>query len=213
MNWKEWFKYYFLNIDAVIAMCIFAAVVYFLITQKRKKCKFMGLNGDIKTGKKKKVRKTGKAKKVGKKNTRGVKLNKHEEECRRIFQELYGKRFKSVRPEWLRNPVTGKNLELDGFCPDIETSKGVGLAFEYDGEQHSKFNSHFHRGGPDEFVYQVKKDTWKDMKCKERGVTLIRIPHFVAFTDLRRYIIHELERQKVTVPVMNRGMFNGNMYN
>jgi hypothetical protein len=210
MNWKEWFKYYFLNIDAVIAMCIFAAVAYFLITQKRKKCKFMGLNGgDLsKSKKKKKTKNTGRKRANG-----GAKLNKHEEECRRIFQELYGKKFKSVRPEWLRNPVTGKNLELDGFCPEIETQKGTGLAFEYDGEQHSKFNSHFHRGGPNEFVYQVKKDNWKDMKCKERGVTLIRIPHFVAYTDLRRYIIHELERQKVNIPVMNRGMFSGNMYN
>jgi len=213
MNWKEWFKYYFLNIDAIIAMCIFAAVAYFLMTQKRKKCKFMGLGNDRIIKSKSKKKKTGKKGKNPTNLTKKPKLNKHEEECRRIFQELYGKKFKSVRPDWLRNPVTGKNLELDGYCPDIETLKGIGLAFEYDGEQHSKFNSHFHKNGHDEFIYQVKKDTWKDLKCKEKGVTLVRIPHFVAFTDLRRYIIHELERQKVTIPIMNRGLFSGNMYN
>lgn len=202
-TWTEWFKYYVLNIDSIIAICVFSAAIYFIITQKRKKCKFLGLGALNK----KPTKKTAKKKK-GKK-----KINKHEEECRRIFQELYGKQFKSVRPDWLRNPTTGKNLELDGFCSSIETPKGMGLAFEYDGEQHSKFNSHFHKKGPDEFVYQVKKDTWKDLKCRERGVALVRIPHFVAYTDLRRYIIHELERQKIPLPSANRGLFNGNMYN
>lgn len=205
-TWTEWFKYYFLNIDGIIAICVFSAVIYFIVTQKRKKCKFLGLGALNRKPAKKSVKKPTKKKK-------GKKLNKHEEECRRIFQELYGKQFKSVRPDWLRNPTTGKNLELDGFCSSIETPKGVGLAFEYDGEQHSKFNSHFHKKGPDEFVYQVKKDTWKDLKCKERGVALVRIPHFVAYTDLRRYIIHELERQKIPTPTTSRGIFNGNMYN
>lgn len=206
MNWGEWFKHYFLNIDAIIAICIFAIAVYFILTQKRKKCKFMGLDNNTVTVNLKKIKKEKKKQKAPKK------LNKHEEECRRIFQELYGKRFKSVRPSWLRNPVTGKNLELDGFCPEIDTHMGNGLAFEYDGEQHSKFNSHFHKGGHNEFVYQVKKDSWKDLKCKERGVALVRIPHFVAFHDLKRYIISELQRQKIELPSMNRGLFKQNMY-
>lgn len=208
MSWLEWFKKYFLNIDGVIAICIFCAVVYFVVTQKKKKYKFLGL-GAVKGQNPKKIKKK---KKVSKKGVKRV--NKHEEECRRIFQNIFGKQFKSTRPDWLKNPTTGKNLELDGFCQTIETPKGVGLAFEYDGEQHAKFNSHFHKKGHDEFVYQVKKDTWKDLKCKERGVTLIRIPHFVAYTDLRRYILSELERQKVAIPVMNRGIFTtNNMYN
>jgi hypothetical protein len=220
MNWTEWFKYYFLNIDALIAVCIFAAAVYFVITQKRKKCKFMGLDGKGLNFKSKK--KKGKSMGAAAPKPKKRKLNKHEEECRRIFQELFGTKFKSVRPDWLKNPTTKKNLELDGFCPHIETPKGVGLAFEYDGEQHSKFNSHFHKSGHDEFIYQVKKDTWKDLKCRERGVALVRIPHFVAFTDLRRYIVHELKRQGISIPMIhnissnyhsNREIGMGNMYN
>lgn len=75
---------------------------------------------------------------------------------------------------------------------------GVGLAFEYDGAQHAKYSpNHFHRNGVNEFVYQVKKDEWKDMRCKQKGVLLIRIPHFVAYEDLERYIKSELNRKNV----------------
>ena len=108
------------------------------------------------------------------------KFNKSEERCREIFEDIFDAKFKSIRPNWLKNPVTGQNLELDGFSPSIKTSMGQGIAFEYDGIQHAEYNKHFHRNGPAEFIYQTKKDSWKDLKCKENGVFLIRIPHFVA---------------------------------
>lgn len=123
------------------------------------------------------------------------KLNKAEERCREIFQEIFQTQFKSVRPGWLKNPTTNKNLELDGYCPHIDTPIGQGLAFEYDGVQHSQYNKHFHKGGPEEFVYQTKKDSWKDLRCEQEGVLLIRIPHFVAFQDLERYIKQKLKRK------------------
>lgn len=123
------------------------------------------------------------------------KLNKHEERCREIFEEIFDAKFKSTRPNWLQNPVTKKNLELDGFAPNIKTKLGKGLAFEYDGAQHSQYNKHFHRGGPEEFIYQTKKDSWKDLRCKQEGVLLIRIPSFVAFQDLERYIKQKLTRE------------------
>ena len=198
MGLGEWCKKYLLNLDAIIVICLTITVLYFIYTSKRKKYKFHGLNPDLDL--------TSQPKK-SKKIKKSPKLNKHEEECRRIFQEIFNTKFTSVRPGWLKNPVTNKNLELDGYAPDISTPLGKGLAFEYDGEQHAKFNSHFHKAGPDEFVYQVKKDSWKDLKCKEKGIMLIRIPHMVAFQDLRRYITTELERQKVEIP-LSRGTFS-----
>ena len=199
-SWGSWFKRYIFNLDSIIVVCLIIVVVYFIINRKKKKYKFQGLTPDDEFQRRSPVKK--KAVK---------KLNKHEEECRRIFQELFGAKFKSTRPFFLKNPVTGKNLELDGYNPDIVTPLGKGLAFEYDGEQHAKFNSHFHQSGPDEFVYQVKKDSWKDLKCKEHKIVLIRIPHFVAFQDLRRYIRTELDRQKVNVSLYTPGPKN-NMY-
>ncbi|HMP28196.1 MAG TPA: hypothetical protein PKD85_01265, partial [Saprospiraceae bacterium] len=130
-----------------------------------------------------------------KKRPKSPKKNKSEERCREIFENIFQSKFKSVRPDWLKNPVTNKNLELDGYCPHIKTPLGQGLAFEYDGVQHSQYNKHFHRGGPQEFVYQTKKDSWKDLTCEQNGVLLIRIPHFVAFQDLERYIRRKLERK------------------
>lgn len=131
---------------------------------------------------------------IVKKPKKPKRVNKSEERCREIFEEIFNVKFKSVRPDWLKNPVTGQNLELDGFAPDIETPIGVGLAFEYDGIQHSQYNRHFHKKGPEEFIYQTKKDSWKDHQCKQNGVLLIRIPHFVAFQDLERYIKQKLGR-------------------
>lgn len=124
-------------------------------------------------------------------------INKHEERCREIFQDIFGAPFRSVRPDWLKNPVTGKNLELDGFSPDIITPIGRGLAFEYDGAQHARYNKHFHKNGPSEFIYQVKKDSWKDMRCSQEKVLLIRIPDFVAYQDLERYIRQKLRNNRM----------------
>lgn len=132
----------------------------------------------------------------GKKKRSSPKSNKSEERCREIFQQMFNAKFISVRPPWLKNPVTGKNLELDGYNSDIRTPLGKGLAFEYDGIQHSKLNKHFHRSGESEFQYQVKKDEYKDIRCKEEGVLLIRIPHYIAYGDLERFI-HTKVRKKM----------------
>jgi len=44
---------------------------------------------------------------------------KYENECRRILQCLFLKPFPKVRPDFLRNPKTGRNLELDMYNQDI----------------------------------------------------------------------------------------------
>ncbi len=176
-----------LNIDIILGVCMFVVVLYLVITQKKKTYKFKGINGyEINY--------------TGTQPPKKRKKNKHEEECRKIFQEIFNTRFKSVRPSWLKNPATKKNLELDGFAPSIITPIGTGLAFEYDGKQHSEYNPHFHKGDHQAFVYQVKKDSYKDKICKDQGVLLIRIPHVVIFKDLERYIRAELQRKNVNVP-------------
>jgi hypothetical protein len=128
---------------------------------------------------------------------KGKKLYKHEEKCRDIFQHIFGVEFKSVRPKWLRNPVTGKNLELDGYNEELK------LAFEYDGRQHSRYDKHFHKNGINEFIYQRKKDNWKDLQCREHGVFLVRIPHFIDYYDLERYIREKLTKYKKVSNIYN----------
>lgn len=190
--WKFAKKYVF-NIDTLIVLVIVSLVIYFYFTRNSKNqvYKFQGFL-DIDRPIEELYYPS-----LKKKNKKKKRVNKHEEECRRIFEDIFQVEFKSVRPDWLKNPVTNKNLELDGFNPDIKTRVGTGLAFEYDGVQHSQYTNHFHRSGPDEFKYQVKKDEWKTSKCKEKNIVLIRIPHFVNFNDLGRYIRQELKRQNV----------------
>lgn len=111
---------------------------------------------------------------------------KNEARCRDIVEKLFNKKFVSIRPEFLKNPVTGKNLELDCYCEELK------LAFEIDGVQHSKYTPHFHRQGVEEFLYQIKKDDFKTKKCKLEGVDLIRIPHYIAPDSLEDYIKKEV---------------------
>lgn len=49
------------------------------------------------------------------------------------------------------------------------------LAFEYDGAQHTVFTPHYHVN-EDHFAYRQLLDRLKSELCRERGVTLIRIP-------------------------------------
>lgn len=168
----------YIDFDVILTATVLVIALYFIFTSKRKKYKFIGLTrvGDVR----RKRRHSGEKK-----------VYKHQEKCREIFEKLLGVKFNTARPDFLRNPVTGKNLELDGYNEKLK------LAFEYDGEQHSKYNSYFHRNGTKEFVYQNKKDTFKDLKCKEHKVVLIRIPHFVAYHDLERYIREQLNTHKL----------------
>ena len=55
---------------------------------------------------------------------------KSEKICREVFEVLFNRLFPKTRPAWLINPGTRRRLELDGYC------KELGLAFEYNGEQH-----------------------------------------------------------------------------
>ena len=174
-------------------MGVVIAIIYFAFFSKNKKKPFQQLEefaSEILGA----SRTTGVPSNIIKKSKKPRKLNKHEERCREIFEGIFGVEFKSCRPEWLENPVTHKNLELDGFSPLIKTKIGKGLAFEYDGQQHARFTPRF-QSHPDEFVYQCKKDSWKDLRCKEEGILLIRIPSFVAFQDLERFIKQKIRKQ------------------
>lgn len=203
---KKWCMRYLFNFDAVMVISIFLIVIYLIYTRKDK----VKYQGDIQLRpiprgneydtealpvvKQPKV----KAKK---------KKWKREEKCREIFEMIFNKPFKSIRPKWLENPATGRNLELDGFCPDIRTPLGMGLAFEHDGEQHSRYVPHLHNSNPKEFIYQDRKDAYKDQVCKKKGVLLVRIPHYVVFEDLERYIRDQLRAKGVATPSSMRNMY------
>ena len=184
-SWK--WKWNWINLDTIAILIIAIAVVYCLVIRRRKKFPFRGLGesgfdfqeANWHTPLRRKKKK---------------KLFKNEEKCREIFQRIFQRPFPKIRPDWLKSPATKKNLEIDGFCPDIETPIGRGLGFEYNGKQHSKYTPHFHRNGPQDFHYQLAKDDWKNAKCKKMGIVLINIPHDISPHDLERHIKYKLRK-------------------
>ena len=115
-------------------------------------------------------------------------VNKTEEMCRKIIEKIYNRKFPSVRPNWLRSPRTGKNLELDCYNKDLK------IAIEYNGQQHYRYTPHFHKTKT-KFYSQVHRDDWKRKKCIENGVRLIEIPYWIQPMDLENYIRRELAKK------------------
>lgn len=111
---------------------------------------------------------------------------KYEKRCRMIVENIFNKPFSSIRPNFLKNPKTGKNLELDMYNPELR------LAFEYQGVQHRKYTPFFHKTYTD-FVDQIDRDTYKVKVCKAHGIDLIHIPDTVKYDDLENYIIQQLK--------------------
>lgn len=106
---------------------------------------------------------------------------KYENECRRIMERIFNRPFSKQRPSWLKRPSTGKNLELDGYNPDLK------LAFEYNGIQHAQFHK-MHRGNIQAFKDQQERDLLKAQLCQQHGVKLVVIPHTVKWDKLEEYI-------------------------
>ena len=126
------------------------------------------------------------------KNKNGKKRipKKHETRCRIIMENLFKAPFVSVRPDFLKYDKTGKNLELDMFNSDLM------IALEYDGVHHRKFTEFFHKSEQD-FIDQKDRDEYKENKCKELGITLIRVPDTVKYEDLEEYIRGELDKRGI----------------
>ena len=62
----------------------------------------------------------------------------------------------NFRPEWLKNPDTGKNLELDIFYPDLQ------VAIEMNGIGHT-------------LKYQKFKDNIKKERCRWKNIKLYQV--------------------------------------
>ena len=115
--------------------------------------------------------------------------SKGEAECRRVLQSLFRKPFPSQRPDFLRNPVTGGNFNLELDCYNSE----LGLAVEYNGIQHYKYTPYFHRS-KDHFLNQKYRDDMKKRMCKENRIVLIEVPHTVKLPDIRKFLMQELRK-------------------
>lgn len=72
------------------------------------------------------------------------------------------------RPDWLRNPKTGRRLEIDLYLPEVK----VGI--EVQGEQHFRFIPGLHSTQAD-FEAQQERDRVKKVICQQQGVFLYEV--------------------------------------
>jgi len=124
---------------------------------------------------------------------------KNEERCRAILEKIYHPhKFPSVRPSWLKNPATKRNLEIDMYCHELKIEgreKPVRLGLERNGKQHYQ-KTKFHRTKKD-VIYQFRRDQWKIKRCQELGVNLISVPYWVRPEELENYIRDHLKKMNL----------------
>lgn len=106
--------------------------------------------------------------------------NLSESICRKYFEYLFDLPFKTKSFDWLVNNEGNKQL-LDGYNSDLN------IAFEYDGEQHTKFIKHFHKT-EEHFIKRQNDDIIKTNLCEKYGLILIRIPYTIKHTDILDFI-------------------------
>jgi len=111
--------------------------------------------------------------------------SKLEVRAKLVLEHIFKRPFVKIRPDFLRNDVTGYNLEIDLYNDELK------LGVEVQGDQHYKFIPFFHRN-KDAFVKQRYRDEMKKMKCKEEGITLIEIPYSVGEDGLKPYLVNQL---------------------
>ena len=115
--------------------------------------------------------------------------SKGELECRKVLQHLFKRQFNKDRPDFLRNPVTGGNFNLELDCYNSEMK----LAVEYNGIQHYKYVPFFHNN-KEAFLNQKYRDQMKKQMCKENNVTLIEVPYTVKVENIKYFLVKELKR-------------------
>lgn len=109
-----------------------------------------------------------------------------------ILENVFKKPFERIRPDFLRNDVTGQNLEIDLYNEELR------LAVEVQGEQHYKFTPFFQKN-KEAFMNQKYRDEMKKEKCRQNGVILIEVPYKVGEKGLREYLLDQLRLKKFLV--------------
>jgi hypothetical protein len=121
-----------------------------------------------------------------------VTTSKGEMICKQVMENIFKKPFNKVRPDFLKNQVTGKCLELDIFNEEMK------LAVEYNGQQHYKYTPYFHKSY-EAFLNQRYRDEMKKVKCTEAGIKLIEVPCSVPNDKIEEYILKRLEEFNINV--------------
>ena len=109
------------------------------------------------------------------------KISKAELICKEAIEEIYGAPFHCIRPNFLKNPETKRNLELDMYNHDLK------LAVEYSGQQHYVWPNYTGQT-KEQFINQVRRDKYKLECCDANGIYLITVPYTVPYHKIKDYL-------------------------
>jgi hypothetical protein len=116
------------------------------------------------------------------------------------LSRIFGVKFVSMTPLFLKNPETGRLLELDAYYPKpLPYNHDIRLAAEYQGEQHSERFHVFNRDS-NAWVQQLRRDQFKREMCAKVGVLLIEVPK-MPYNDIESYLDQRLEELSVGIPL------------
>lgn len=93
--------------------------------------------------------------------------SKSEELVRVTMEQIFGVKFKRIRPQWLNNDLKVP-MELDGYAEELK------IAFEYQGRQHYEEMSYLISHDLERIQ---KNDELKSKICAARGVSLFIFTH------------------------------------
>ena len=113
--------------------------------------------------------------------------SKGELECRRFLETVFQVPFSKARPDFLRNPITGNNLEIDCFNPNLR------LGVEYNGKQHYAYTSFFHRN-KEASINQQYRDELKRRICRDNNIHLIEVPYTLKLDDIGPFLSLKLKQ-------------------
>ena len=119
-------------------------------------------------------------------------MSKGEYACKVALEKIFRRPFYKIRPEFMKNNVTGKNLELDLYNPELK------LCIEMNGKQHYHYTPFFHKNN-EAFLNQKYRDEIKKFKCRDNGINLIEVPYTVKTEEIENYLIGELRKLNYSV--------------
>lgn len=115
--------------------------------------------------------------------------SKLERATRAALENIFKRPFPKIRPDFLRNPVTGGNFNLELDCYNEELSLGV----EINGIQHYKYVPYFHKNN-EAFLNQKYRDEIKRHMCKNNNIILIEVPYTVKESEIYEFLIPQLKK-------------------
>jgi hypothetical protein len=113
--------------------------------------------------------------------------SKGEKICCKAMEYMFNSSFNSVRPSFLKNPETGRNLEIDCYNEELK------IAVEYNGIQHYKWPN-FTGQSKEDFIRQLERDKMKKQVCKQKGIFLITVPYTVKHEDIPSYLHNMIKK-------------------